>query len=252
MDGAINLLEPLRDSLAESLSASRERADFGAIAVFIHPSDPMIYMNYAVPTGRPTAGDVERATAFFKTKQRAPRFEFASEVAPELEPLLVSAGYSIESRTPIMAVESKGFRRRPDGMARMIESATHAAAYNEAMFEAFGMDVAMDAGAAERQWSEIRKGTQKGAVVLDYELAVSGGVTVGAGPIVELAGVGTRPAYRRRGFASMVSSRLCAEHFAKGGQWVWLSAGDDAAKAVYSALGFEEIGTQINCSQPID
>jgi hypothetical protein len=43
-----------------------------------------------------------------------------------------------------------------------------------------------------------------------------------------------------------VSSALLVEHFAAGGDWAWLSAADEAARALYAKVGFQDAGVQLN------
>jgi GNAT superfamily N-acetyltransferase len=70
------------------------------------------------------------------------------------------------------------------------------------------------------------------------------GTTTPLAGVAELAGVGTLERFRRRGIASAVSSVLLADHF-RDGDVAWLSAGDDAAEAVYRKLGFERAGWRL-------
>ncbi len=76
-----------------------------------------------------------------------------------------------------------------------------------------------------------------------------GAYTVGDDTISAEPGVGTAPEFRRRGVASCASSALMEQHFKNPDTLVWLSAGDEIAKAVYEKLGFRLLGTQLNYIQ---
>jgi ribosomal protein S18 acetylase RimI-like enzyme len=61
----------------------------------------------------------------------------------------------------------------------------------------------------------------------------------------EIVGVVTRTDKRRRGIAASVTSQLVAEHFAGGGDFVFLDAANEEAARVYERLGFTRFG--MNC-----
>jgi predicted GNAT family acetyltransferase len=86
--------------------------------------------------------------------------------------------------------------------------------------------------------------------VADGELPVSGSSLIGPGPVAELAGVWTRPPWRRRGYARAVCRLLLERYFAAGGELAWLSAGDLASGALYRRLGFVPCGVQLNYVGP--
>lgn len=59
----------------------------------------------------------------------------------------------------------------------------------------------------------------------------------------EIVGVGTVPAFRRRGLGAAVTSVLVRDAMARGVGTIFLSAGDDAIARLYARLGFLRIGT---------
>jgi predicted GNAT family acetyltransferase len=63
------------------------------------------------------------------------------------------------------------------------------------------------------------------------------------GDATEIVGVGTLPAFRRRGIGAAVTSILVEDAFGRGISVVLLSAGDDAVARVYARLGFRVVGT---------
>ena len=94
---------------------------------------------------------------------------------------------------------------------------------------------------------DLSRGRIRCAVAKIDNRIVSVATLVGFGPTTELAGVGTFPGLRGRGYATAVSSFLIQSHFAQSGDLVWLSAGSPEAERVYTRLGFARIGAnQLN------
>jgi predicted GNAT family acetyltransferase len=59
----------------------------------------------------------------------------------------------------------------------------------------------------------------------------------------EIVGVGTTPAFRRRGLGRALTSLLVEDAMARGVSTIFLSAGDEAIARVYGRLGFVIVGT---------
>jgi ribosomal protein S18 acetylase RimI-like enzyme len=60
--------------------------------------------------------------------------------------------------------------------------------------------------------------------------------------VTEIVGVGSAPAFRRRGLGAAVTSALVADAFERGVETVFLSAGDETIARVYERVGFRTIG----------
>lgn len=60
-----------------------------------------------------------------------------------------------------------------------------------------------------------------------------------------MAGVVTRPAFRRRGIASIVCARLCEAFDKAGGRLLYLAVAE--ARPIYERLGFEPVAGQVMC-----
>ena len=67
---------------------------------------------------------------------------------------------------------------------------------------------------------------------------------------MELGGIATLPAYRRRGLAGAVTARLAEEAFARGIAGVFLTPGDDGAERVYANAGFAPVTTLVSWVEP--
>jgi GNAT superfamily N-acetyltransferase len=72
---------------------------------------------------------------------------------------------------------------------------------------------------------------------------VACGTTQRAGDTVEVAGVATLPAYRRKGLGAAVTAALTLEARGRGATVILLSAGETAVARIYERVGFTRIGT---------
>ncbi len=75
--------------------------------------------------------------------------------------------------------------------------------------------------------------------------AGAGSCSAPAAGTCELAGVGTRPAFRRRGVAGAVTAALTADLLARGAGSVWLESGGEGSRRVYEAVGFRPAGRRL-------
>jgi predicted GNAT family acetyltransferase len=81
-------------------------------------------------------------------------------------------------------------------------------------------------------------------------LARAGGEAAGAGSrssiaegVSEIAGVGVRERFRRRGIAAALTAAAATAAFADGAELCFLTPGDDGAERVYARAGFARAGT---------
>jgi predicted GNAT family acetyltransferase len=72
---------------------------------------------------------------------------------------------------------------------------------------------------------------------------VASGMHQPVGEVTEIVGIGTLPAARRRGLATVVTAALVHDAVASGVDLVFLSAeGDDVAR-IYERLGFRRVAS---------
>ena len=97
---------------------------------------------------------------------------------------------------------------------------------------------------------ELRAGVRRAAIgwIGDAPAGVAAISPMGA--TGELVGVTTLERFRRRKIASTLSAHLVADHFARGGEVAWLSAGDSVAQATYRSIGFTDAGIYGNYISP--
>lgn len=253
------LLERFAAQLLAAVAEGSLIHETEAFRIHLWPTPDPFYRNVAVPV-RPAA-DWPRAIAamrrVFAAHGRTPRLEFFAELWPGLEAALEDQGFVPERRAAVMArgpgtvAGGEAAGPRPvllTGDASLPLLATFFAG----AFEAFAEPLAPATCEAEvaRLAAGLRGGTIRAAAVLADGRPVSGASLIGVGPVAELAGVWTSPAWRRRGLAAAACASLLARLFAEGGELVWLSAVDAAAAALYRRLGFGTCGTQLNHVAP--
>jgi hypothetical protein len=94
-------IRDLQAFLRTSAQAGRTVLRVPPFTVTIHPTDPMRFVNYAVPDdgAEPDTAAVEALRAAFRERDRLPRLEWLEEAAPAVVPVLAEAGMTQELRT---------------------------------------------------------------------------------------------------------------------------------------------------------
>jgi ribosomal protein S18 acetylase RimI-like enzyme len=246
-----------RISAADVAATARTRrvVDTPAFRLLLDPQDDFGGINWATPLkADPDEADIQAMRTAFLAHQRTPRLEFLAECWPGLPARLERAGLRSEGESQeIMLVTPDGFRAvsSSEVSVQVLSSddpETTITAYLQTQTAGFGYG-GSDAPTAE-QITGCREQLRAGRRAV---LAVLAGRPVGVGTtlgseLAELQGVTTLPDARRRGVAATVSSALVAQIFAQGGEAVWLSVEDAAARACYAKLGFRTIGARLNYS----
>ncbi|MDH6136774.1 ribosomal protein S18 acetylase RimI-like enzyme [Kitasatospora sp. MAA4] len=236
----------------------RRRPSVVETAGFVAGFDPGTtspYINYATPLpgAEPTAADVAALVAAFRERGLKPRLEFAPDAAPAVEPALREAGFTREAVheyllcTPATLVVPKAGPGRP--VVEIPATDEEFTAIDGALAEAFSGEFASSPEGAAR----LRRTHESGGAVR-FVRAPDGSCAGGAltsAPAVgtsELAGVGTRPAFRGRGVAAAVTAALAVAMFADGVQSVWLEYSGEGSRRVYERVGFRPHGTRLYMS----
>jgi ribosomal protein S18 acetylase RimI-like enzyme len=250
-----NILERIEADTARMLRAEREAVQAGPLMAAFHPTSDMVWVNYAVPIAPTDEAEAVRAAlprlrAEFERRGRVLRFEYLAARHPKLAAFLEEFGLGRQLEAPLMTcspadvrlIEPRGFE-----LQRLEADAAESilADFRRVGKAGFGMP---DATAEPHEVEELREALRLGR--WQCVMARSEGTAIAVGTFCtgncELAGVATLPEFRRRGVAAAVSSRLLADHFASGGEWAWLSAGDEIARALYLKVGFQDAGVQLN------
>ena len=227
----------------------------GGFVAGFDPGTTSPYINYAtpVPGARPTGPDVAALIEAFRERGLKPRLEFAPDAAPAVEPALRRAGFTMEAVHEYLvctpAALTMPSRSAVAADALLVETPSTDEEYTSidaALCEAFTGEFTSSPEGAAR----LRR-TQEDGGAVRFVRAADGGCAGGAScsaPAVgtsELAGVGTRPAFRGRGIAVSVTAALTETMFAQGAQSVWLEYGGEGSRRVYERVGFEPQGTRL-------
>jgi ribosomal protein S18 acetylase RimI-like enzyme len=242
--------------IAEHMRAAASRRPGDRIGPFTvgidgYSDDPM--RNFAVPDSgaRPGPADVEALTAFFREHQRIPRLEYVEDSAPDVEPVLLAAGFTVERRTPVLisTPDTSLTPREPAGIT-VREAASDADLAAAAVVQHHAYRVPVPPGLEDI--ARLARVAERGGVV-SVAVDDSSADVVGAGlvdvtgpedPVGELAAVGVRTEFRRRGIASALSAQLARTAHARGIGLVFLEAEPDE-ESIYRRTGFIDVSTKI-------
>ncbi|MFB7912352.1 GNAT family N-acetyltransferase [Streptomyces sp. NPDC056061] len=232
---------------------SPDHLRIGPFTVRYNPNWSIKYANYAIPDrdAEPTAADLDALVEAFRAHERLPRLEFLPGWAPAVEPALLAAGFTVESRTPIMACAPGGLLppKPVDGLA-VAEPATDAEFDAAALVQHHGYGGTGEPEGGEAAW--LREAASGGGVAalaaLDGTPAGAGGCSLPVDGISELAGLAVAAAFRRRGIGAALSAHLTATAFARGCRVVWLEPGDADVERIYAGIGYRRVGEKVNIS----
>ncbi|MDA8355803.1 MAG: GNAT family N-acetyltransferase [Actinomycetota bacterium] len=238
----------------------RRQVRVGPFTVRFTPGNRHPMSNYAVPDdgARPTATDVESLVEAFAARGLVPRVEYVADAAPHLEAALLTAGFTIDDRLPLMACPPGAARRLlpPEGIA-VVQARSredHADAIRVADL-AYGEPTTTPPDPVA-VLARLRAAGRGAVVVVARDVATgaacgSGVATVPRAGVSELAGIGTHPDFRGRGVAASVTSLLARLALAGPVELLWLTPGDDGAARVYERVGFGAGGaTMVHASRP--
>jgi GNAT superfamily N-acetyltransferase len=240
------LLMRLQDALIESTRPSRESTEAGGFVVMLTPTDPMVWLNYAVPVADTSLEGIDEMIAVFRNAGRVPRLEFFADLWPEVSTRLAEKGFYCEKRMPIMVLERANWKGLDhDHDVRPVDFATFTE-MNRVLSDAFGGEPPEESDPYDDpMFQRIMKGEVLASVALVNGLVVGGGLGVGTADVREIAGIGTMALHRKKGIASAVIADLLDRFFGEEGEVAWLTPGDKGAQSVYARLGFKPIAEQV-------
>lgn len=232
---------------------------------FFHPYDDFPMFSYAIPDepiNREAIrrADVDSALAAlreaFAARGRLARFEFIESFAPDLPPLLQSAGFVEETRQQLMVCTADTYEPAPrvKGLRTVDVNAgspiDDLQGYLTVQRKAFGDESTEEANVVEVQRYLRYLGSQLGGGLallarLGGEPAAVITATQPFDGITELAGIATRHPYRRRGIATNLTSQALQWAFGHGVEIACLTAADAAAGRVYERVGFRPYATML-------
>lgn len=237
----LTILARMRLALIEGLASNRDVVVNGGLTSLFHASNTLMWVNQTVAVGEVDDEALDACVAAYEARGRTPFFEFCPALAPNLERMLVARGAFLELATPIMATRDVPSASSLNGR---LATPDDARAMCEIGCLAFGQPGPTQAD-IDGQRKSIETGSNLHAVAeLEWQV-VAIGQAFGSQEVMEVAGIGTHPDFRRRGAAKAVIRTLLDEFFNRGGEIAWLTPGGDDAKSLYESLGFREIGTQV-------
>lgn len=252
------MLSQIQAYLRKAASLDRITEQIGPFLATVSPDTENPYLNYAIPDDNavPTPADVAGLIAFYQAHKRIPRLEYSTKLAPAVEAALVAGGFSVEMFSPLMVYPTGHINKTPipaDIELLVPQSAEEILGMSIAQSEAFGgteppspsdVDIAkqqafLDAGGLSVFAREISTGQPAGG----------GLCTIPFDHTTELAGIGVRPAYRRRGIGGAMTAWLAQKANEAGTHSVFLmAAGVDEAR-IYARAGFEQMGYILHISR---
>jgi ribosomal protein S18 acetylase RimI-like enzyme len=254
------MLEPqrLQGYLRDVVARTREAVPVGPFTLFVDPHSDHPFLNYAIPDAGARAWPAEAIGALRDAcaeRGRVARLEFVVSAAPGLPEALVAGGFALEAELAVMVCTPATLARSPRPPGTTIEAvgATAPPALVRdligAQREAFGELTAV----ADAEIARFVRVIGAGAGLLarvDGEPAAGAQYTPPAGGLAELAGIGTRPRFRRRGLAGALTAATAAHAFAHGTDTAFLTPGDDGAQRVYERAGFTPVTRMVHMRVP--
>lgn len=246
------LIERIQSQLRASAAAIYEAVVVPPFTCFVNPDDANRGYNYAIPD-EPITGDpgqpLDDLAAFYRSRERSPRFEFLEAYAPRLSTALEKRGYRLEMRSYLMTcIQNEAITPSPiPGVSiRPLTDASPLADFQALMTvqsRSFGAADALPATAVDAENFRGRFAASTFFVAaLDGEVVSVGAFTPPSDGVTEVVGIATLPNYRRRGIAGLLTSQIARHAFGQGVDLAFLTAGDEAAGRVYGQVGFQSAG----------
>ncbi|WP_239097541.1 GNAT family N-acetyltransferase [Asanoa ferruginea] len=259
----LHRLEAFYDGLPRFTAHAEE---FGGLVLFVR--DGAGWPFYARPRlggdEPPSAADVMAARARQRELGLPEAFEWVHETTPDLLAVARSAGLAV-LEAPLMVLDpAKLPDVTPPGVRLLDPASTTFAADTElsravaavgfgtpgtetgagGVAERDATRIELDAGAVEEERRAIAAGRRFTAVAeLPDTGPVASGIGMRAGDVVEIAGVATLPAFRRRGLGAALTLALARQALDSGAGVVFLSASSLDVARVYLKVGFRRVGT---------
>ncbi|MFJ8646233.1 GNAT family N-acetyltransferase [Streptomyces sp. NPDC093546] len=249
------IADDLQDCVRTLALRSPDHRRVGPFVLRYNPDWDIPPANYAIPDAgaAPTKAEIDELVAAFRELERVPRLEFQPACAPELEPALLAAGFTVERRAPLMACAPGGLREPGpvEGIA-FDEPADDAAYAAAASVQNLAYGGTGEANAGAIRW--LRTAAAGGGVA-GIATDTADGTTVGAGGcsvpvdgLSELAGLAVAASHRRRGIGGNLSAYLTATAFARGCRLVWLEPADASIERIYAGIGYRRVSEKVDIS----
>jgi GNAT superfamily N-acetyltransferase len=249
------LVNRLQSYLRQSAASHYQAVAVPPFTIFIHLETPFRFFNYAIPDRR-VGGDLravlEKVQAVFLRYQRRPRFEFIEAFAPELGPVLHSAGYVEEYRGQLMICTPASFQPPtavPGRVVRPVDAFSSLGVIADYIkTQRQGFDPANRTEVSDADVDSFRRNLGDGRAFLGYWQGEPVAVSQYSAPldaITEIVGVTTLQIFRHQGFGTMMTAAAVQDAFDQGVELACLSAADETSGRLYEKVGFQSCATML-------
>jgi ribosomal protein S18 acetylase RimI-like enzyme len=245
----------IQSYLRVAASHQRDTERIGSFLATFSRSNDNPFLNYAIPddNATPSPADVAALIVAYEKRSRKPRLEYVAQLAPAVEGALIGAGFCVEGNLPLMTCVpgAEQILPVPPGFELILPvSDAELLATVAVQNEAYGAPPPDSIAIANLQ-SILKVG---GIAVLARIIATSEPVGAGICSILsnqttEITGIGVRAAFRCRGVAGALTTRLVQEAFAVGVSVPFLMAAHEAEKRIYARAGFSVVGKMLHISR---
>lgn len=242
--------------MRRAAAAGRSTEQIGPfLATFSRESDNP-FLNYAIPDdgAAPERSDVDELVYAYERRKLLPRVEFMAETAPDAEQALLAAGWSVERRIPVMLCPPGSALAvpAPAGVELVVPGTDEEVrAMVAAQYEAFDEPPEVPDSAIASTHEQLRAG---GFAVLARDSVTGepagGGVAEAiVDGATEVAGIGVRAPYRRRGIGVALTAFLTAAAHEAGARTVFLTPAGVAEQRLYARAGYAPAGGMLHLSR---
>ena len=249
-------MSALQSYMRRTAAAGRATEQVGPFLATFSPDSTNPFLNYAIPDdgARPAASDVAALTAAYRRRELLPRVEFLVDTAPDADPALRAAGWSVERRIPLMLCppEAAVAIPAPAGIELLVpDTDDEIAGMIAAQQVAFGEPPEVSAQQVAKTRDRLRAG---GFAVLarDAETgeAAGGGVAEAVtDDTTEVAGIGVLERFRRRGICAALTAALTTAVHERGARTVFLTPAGEPEQRIYTRVGFAPAGDMLHLSR---
>lgn len=248
-------MSALQSHMRRAAAAGRSTEQVGPFLATFSADSTNPYLNYAVPDdgASPSRSDVDGLVVAYRRRGLLPRVEFLVDTAPDAEDALVGAGWAVERRIPVMLCPP-GAVVMPDavpGIELVVPSGDdEIRGMLSAQLEAFDEPVEVSSSDVVKARERIQAG---GFAVLARDVVTGAAAGGGVAEAVvdgtsEVAGIGVRPAFRRRGIGGVVTAFLTAAVQDAGGRTVFLTPAGVTEQRLYERVGYVSAGIMVHLS----
>ncbi len=246
----------IQSYLRVAASHQRDTEQIGSFLTTFSRFNDSPFLNYAIPddNATPSIADVTALIFAYEKRSLQPRLEYVTQLAPAVKGMLIDAGFRIEANLPLMTCTPKSAQILPVPLD--IE-----------LFKPVSDDDLLATVAVQNESygapppdftaiAQLRNSLEAGGIAVLARIKATGepvgaGVcTVPSNQTTEIAGIGVRTSFRRRGVGGALTTRLVQEAFAVGISAPFLMAAQEAEARIYARAGFSVVGEILHISRP--